>query len=302
MSDTTETYWDVDGQSLQTYAFNITTLGGDRSAPPPLRGEDIEVPYLPGDKWVPKQIGPHVIQLGMWVQGSDEDGNPPTEMSARLQWDQNWRMLRKLLFHPRRQFVLTKRFWVPEEDLTAAGIDIEDLPALGTFRLLTASALGSYNGGLVPTMNGVAHGVFTVDIKLNNPFFYSDPIEVNFSMASGGSNPGPTKTIHVLGDDRTTAIGVEFEGPLTGAKLTNAANDVWFRYNTVLADGIKSSVEVHEFQARHDLDGTTFKSSGWVQHDGDAFWLTLETGDNVVTLTATGGTGTAKMTYQPGWF
>jgi len=302
VTNTTQTYWDVDGVSLQTYAFNIESLGGDRMKPPPFRGSDVTVPYRPGQKFVPKVLDANVVQLGMWVVGTDEDGNPPADPGVRLQWDQNWRMLRKLLFRVRKEFVLTKRWWVLEETLVEGGVVVDDLPRFGSYRLMTARALGTYNGGLVPTMNGEARGVFTVDIKLNNPFFYSDPIEVDFSIATGGANPGPTRTIQVLGDDRTTAIGVEFEGPLTGAKIENHTNDVWFRYNTVIADGIKSSVEVHEFQARHDLDGTTYKSAGYVQHDGDPFWLVLEEGENELALTATGGTGTAKLTYQPGWF
>jgi hypothetical protein len=302
VTNTTETYWDVDGVSLQTYAHNIVTIGGDRAKPPPLRGEDIEIPFMPGDLFVPKVIGPNVITLGMWVTGADEDGNIPVDADMRIEYDQNWRALRRLLFRRKAQMTLTKRFWVPESELTEAGMVVDELPRLGDYRLLTASAKASYAGGLTPEMTGGTRANFTVDLKVNGGFFYSAPIEVDFSIATGGVNPGPTRSIYVLGDDTTTAIGVEFEGPLTAAKIENETNGVWFRYNTAIADGIKASVEVHEFQARHDLDGTTYKSRGYVQHDGDPFWLTLEPGDNDLKLTVTGGTGTAKMTYQPGWF
>lgn len=296
MANTAETYWAVDGVSLQTFAFNITSLGGDREKPPPVRSEDTVVPYMPGSLWSPGVPDTNIISLGMWVQGSDEDGNPPTEIAVLRQYEANWRKIRKLLFTPRRQFLLTKQFWVLEEDLLAGGIVTDDLPQEGVYRLIQAQALGTYAGGLVTSKQGVAHGIFTVDIKLNDPYFYSDEITVNFT------NSVTQKTIEVLGDDRTTAIGVEFEGPLTAAKIENLTYDVWFRYNTIVADGILATVEVNEFQARHDTTGTTYKSAGYVQHDGDAFWLYLEPGQNVLKLTTTGGTGVATLTYQPRWF
>lgn len=302
MANTAETYWAVDGVSLQTFAFNITSLGGDREKPPPVRSEDTVVPYMPGSIWSPGVPDTQILTLGMWVQGSDEDGNPPTEISVLRQYEENWRKIRKLLFTPRRQFLLTKQFWVLQEDLEAGGVVVDDLPSEGPYRLIQAQALGTFAGGLVTSKQSIAHGIFTVDIKLNDPYFYSDEITIPFSLATGGGNPGPTKTIQVLGDDRTTAINVEIEGPITAAKITNTTHDVWLRYNTAVADGVFAAVEVNEFQARHDTTGTTYKSAGYVQHDGDAFWLFLDPGENVLTLSSTGGTGTAELTYQPRWF
>lgn len=297
MTNTTETYWDVDGVSLQTYAMNIQTIGGDRMAPPEVRGDDLTVPFRPGDVWVPKVPASRTITLGMWIQGAEEDGSVPEEDSARQKFHENWRQLRSLLFRPRRQLLLTKRFWVLEDDLDAAGVDFSGLTREGNYRLYEASANASYAGGLVPLMQGVSHASFTVDLKLSDPYFYSEAIEVAFDMTGT-----TTRTIEVLGDDRTMAIGVDFVGPLTGGRITNSTYDVWMRYNTALDAAEIARIGVWDFDARHDVEGDNTKAAGYVEHDGDAFWLYLEPGENELVLTALGGTGTATLSYQPGWF
>lgn len=305
MTNTTEIFWDVDGVSLQTYAFNITTLGGDRQAPPPVRGDDITVPYAPGQKWVPKVPDSRTMTLGMWVIGADEDGLIPADAEVRRLYERNWAKLRKLLWTPRRQFTLTKRFWVLEEDLVAGGVDVDDLPRSGDYRLLSASARGSYAGGLVPTMaGGPARATFTVDIKLADPYFYSDEIEIAFSMTSGSSLPGPTRDVTVLGDDRTHQIEVDLTGPLGSPRLSNLSDeeiDLWMRYATSVDASTSATVRVRPFSATHFPGGAPYKSSGYVQHDGDKFWFYLDPGEATLALTAASGTGTAKLRYRPAW-
>lgn len=303
MTNTTETFWDVDGVSLQTYAFNITTLGGDRSAPPPVRGADLKVPYMIGTKYVPRVPDARTITLGMWVQGSQEDGSAPTEEHAKRTFDRNWRKLRQLLWRPRKQFTLTKRFWLLDADLVAAGVDTSALPKEGDWTLYSASAQATYVGGLNPTMQGQAHGVFTVDLLLSDPFFYSDEITIPFSMATGGSNPGPDRTVEILGDDRTMSIEIDFEGPLTSAQILNdsEATTPFVKYAAVIADGETATVRVLPFNATHYPTGTPYKASGNVQHKGDLYWLYVEPGTTLLKLSAQSGTGVANLRYRPAW-
>ncbi len=301
MTNTTETFWDVDGVSLQTYAFNIATLGGGRMTPPPVRGDDITVPFRPGSIWMPKVPDAKIITLAMWVTGANEDGTIPVAGNMRRQFDTNWRKLRQLLWNPRRQFLLTKRFWVLEADLTAGGMVVDDLPRSGAYRLLSASAEATFAGGLEPSMTGPGRAAFTVDLKLATPYFFSAPIDINFSLTTGTGLPGPNRTVTILGDDRTMAIGVDFVGPLTGPKIENSTDGVWMTYATSLLSAQIARIGVWDFDARHDVAGANTKAAGYVQHDGDPFWLFLEPGSNALHLTATGGTGTAKLTYQPGW-
>lgn len=301
--DSTETFWEIDGVSLQTMAFNIATLGGDRMAPPPVRGDDLVVPYRPGALWVPKVVDKRVVTLGFWVIGADEDGFISDTEDGRRVFDRNWRKLRNLLWRPRTQFTLTKRFWVPTDDLIAGGVDTSGMPHNGSWSLLTASATASYVSGLVPTMSGPTRAVFTVDLMLNDPYFYSAPITVPFSTSTAGGDPGPTKTISVLGDDRTTAITFDFEGPLTSPQftLTGYPNDPWFRYGTVIADGDQANVRVKAFSSTQTTSLATYTSSGYAQHYGDRFWFYLDPGPSPVALTVQEGTGTAVLTYSPAW-
>ena len=303
MTNTTQTYWDVDGESLQTYAFNITTLGGDRLAPAPVRGSNITIPYKPGTLWVPKVPDERVITLGAWVIGANEDGSIPTDENARRVFDRNWRKLRQLLWRPRKQFVLTKRFWLPDSELVAGGVDTSALPKDGDWTLYTARALASYADGLTPTMQGPGRATFTVDLLLSDPYFYGDEISIDFSMApADGSHPGPLHTVSVLGDDRTTAIEVDFEGPLTAPRITNSSEtDLWVSYATVVPDGESATIRVAPFSATHYPSGTPYKTSGYVSHSGDHFWLFLEPGDADVALSAQIGTGVATLRYQPVW-
>lgn len=304
MTNSTQTFWDVDGVSLQTLAWNITTLGGDRAAPPGLRGGDEKIPYMPGSRWTPRVVDSRTITLGMWVIGANEDGSAPLSGSRRLEYEQNWRKLRKLLWTPRRQFTLTKRFWLPTAELTAGGIDTTSLPKLGSYALYTARAKGSFAGGLEPTMNGPGRASFTVDIFLSDPYFYGDAIEVPFSTQTGGSNPGPNRTLQVLGDDRTTAVEIDFDGPLTSPRFTNldAGVDLWVQYGSEIADGESATVKVSDFAARHYLTGSNYRSSGYVQHAGDRFWFFLEPGETDLKLTKQAGTGVASLRYKPVWF
>lgn len=304
MTTSTETYWAVDGVPLQTMAWNITTLGGDRMAPPAVRGSDIQVPYMPGSLWVEKVPDARVITLGMWVIGANEDGSIPTDETLRRTFDRNWRKLRNLLWTPRRQFTLSKRFWLLDEDLVAAGIDTSLMQKDGDWTLYEAEAKGTFTGGLTPTMNGPARAVFTVDILLSDPYFYSAEIAVEFSTDVVPPNPGPIQTIQVLGDDRTTWIEMDFEGPLTSPRFDNnsVTGELWVRYGTEVPDGESATVRIHNFSATQFTAGEDFKSSGYVQHDGDKFWLYLNPGETEIELSAQAGTGTATLRYKPRWF
>lgn len=302
-ANSTETFWAVDGQSLQTFAFNITTLGGDREAPPKLRGSDVSVPYMPGTRYVPRVPDSRVITLGMWVIGANEDGTIPVDEDRRRTYDRNWRKLRKLLWRPRKQFTLTKRFWLPTEELEAAGVNTQALAKSGEWALYTATAMASYADGLVPVMSGPARATFTVDLLLSDPFFYGDEVAIDFSMTSGGTYPGPLETIEVLGDDRTTWIEVDFQGPLTAPRISNdtEVQELYLRYATDVPDGESATVRAHDFSATHYPAGVSYKSSGYVQHEGDKFWMYLEPGTTDLALSAQAGTGVAQLRYRPVW-
>ena len=202
--------------------------------------------------------------------------------------------------------VLTKHFWVPTFDLFDAGVDTSSLVTEGTWSLYSASAKVNFAGGLAPTMQGGGHSAFTVDLKLTDPYFYSEPIEIPFD---GNLVTGQTKEILVLGDDRTHNIELEFVGPITSPLVENlSATDacdqplsLWTRYASEIAASERAEVRVKKFSAMQYPIGDPFKTSGYVLHGGDKPWLWLEPGVTDLKFSAQAGTGTGKLIYQPAW-
>lgn len=295
MTTTTDEYWAVDGVSLQTYAYNIQTLGGDRMAPPAPRGSNIDVPYRPGSIWTPRVPGDRTISLGMWVTGANPDGTMPSQDSVRRNFDRNWKTLTRLFAGYRKQFTLTKRFWIPTADLTAAGATAQALKVDGSWSLIEASAQASWSSGLSPAMNGPARAAFTVDILLSDPFFYSDEISVTFAA-------GASVVTTYLGDDRTNHVNVEFRGPSTTPRLRHTAQGQWVQYSAALVSGAVVNVDVDNFSATRTQSGATTPVSGSIEHTGDRFWYYVEPGRSTAGYSVASGTGTAILKYRPAWF
>jgi hypothetical protein len=256
--NTTQTFWDVDGVSLQTYAYNIQTWGGDAQAPPPLRGDDVLVPHQAGRTWTPRVPDSRTITFGMWVVGANEDGSIPESGISRQLFERNWAMLRKLLWTPRRQVKLTKRFRV-----------------YGSSKVHTATALAQFSGGLNPSMTGRTRAQFTVDLLLSDPYFYGDEVELDIDPQK------PVEEFIVLGDDRTTAVTAEITGSTKRLRVTNSTDPerpVWFEYGRALEKGQSATIDSQKFTATHDSDGAATPSSGNVTHEGSDHWMELEPG------------------------
>lgn len=274
MSNSTETFWDVDGVSLQTFAFDIKSIGGDRLAPPRLRGNDLTIPHAPGDLWMPKQVDARVITLDMWVIGTDEDGFAPSGSLYR-QWDDNFRKLRQLLWTPRRQVTLTKRFYVD-------GV------------LKTASAQAQFSNGIVPAMSGRARGDFSVDLLLADPYFYGP--ETTVPLANG------SQTLDIEGDDVTRAIKLHVEGARKNVKVRNNTLNVDVEYHADLNSLDFVDIDVKKFTSVTKPNGmAAYKSVGSIRHTGAPSWLLLEPGDNSIVVSSETGIGSVTLTYQEVW-
>lgn len=208
MTNSTEYFWSIDGVSLQTYAFNISTWGGDAQSPPPLRGNDTTVPYVVGDQYHRKVPGARTVSFGMWVIGANEDGSLPVGGSSRRLFEENWRALRKLMWNPNRQVKLTKRFRDWE-----------------TGEVVEATALAEFAGGLTPTMNGSQRAVFTVQFKLADPFFYGEAQTISINAMQEvarnyATNPNPVQD--TFGYSTVIPAGItEQETTLTRVDLGN---------------------------------------------------------------------------------
>lgn len=183
MPNTTDEYWDVDGESLQTLVRNIEQWG-QRHGVPPIRGGDFHLPMVPGELWRAKVPGPRTITLAGWLVGD-------TVQDFRS----NWRSLRNLLWRTDRQVSLTKRWRLVEGG-----------------SVYQATAKAQYESGLEPDTIGPSAAKFTVDMRLAFPYFKG-------SLAAHNGMSG-SFSINVLGDDTTRLVTLQFSQAATLLNVT----------------------------------------------------------------------------------
>lgn len=275
MSISTSEFWSVDGVPLQTMAYNISTMGGDRMAPRPLRGGDYVVPHRHGEVWQPKTVDSMVITLGMWVIGADEDGNIPAGELPSRQFQKNFKMLRRLLWTPGRQVKLEKKFF--DDD----GI------------LRTVSVMAEYASGLSPIMNGRARASFTVDLKLAYPYFTPDTWKT--VALTAGDN-----TIVVAGDAPTRNLEFVFGGTRGRTTIQNKTLGHSFQIQNITA-AQRLELGVHEFNARLFTGSTSVSAVSMVTHLRNPYWLELTNGTNIINVSTLSGTGTMTLRYKEVW-
>lgn len=278
MTNTTPVYWDVDGVSIQNFAWNIRTLTG-RSGVANFRGSNVNLAYYPGTFHKAKTIDSKALSLSMWVQGSTADGGAPTARSTELEFQKNWRALRQLFWRDDSMpFTLTKRWIDPD-----------------TFEVMSASALVENTGVMAPTMQGNAHATFSVDLLMLEGLFFG---EEQTTVVEAGE----TVVIANPGDARTHKITMDFEGQLTNPVLTNAtfAPQNWVKLGSSVAIADTVTLDVDKMSARRDSDGANL--IGAVTRSGMRQWFGLASGSNIVTLTRDAGSGQAIIKWRPAYF
>lgn len=275
METTTSEYWDIDGIPLNSYCWNIKTYGGSRQSLPNLRGENKLVPMRPGRRFVPKIADSKVITMAMWVAGVDPDTGRPSTYDQIIQWNDNWDMLRRMLWTPGKEVALTKRWW----------------RNVSSPELAQATAAGQIAGNIEPTMTGRSRADFAIDFLLADPFFYGNEISVPVptNMPFTVTNPGDSQAMH-------EAFTIEFSGDLVNPTLINQTNGVWMKINSLIPVDTNVMVNVGTFNATRSADGTSM--AGSMTQGGSRYWMVLEPGNNELLLQAT-GSGAATITFRP---
>jgi hypothetical protein len=294
VANTTNEYWSYAGVSLQTFAYNIQTIGGDRIGVPTIRGTDITIPFRDGDTFMPKAAGPRVISLGMWVQGSDTDGNT-TARGTEEEFDRNWARLRKLFWgSPRKQFPLSKTvsYWKAD----------------GTRVPVRVTAQASFSGGLSPTMTGRNRGRFTVDLLLTDPWFYPD-VPLTKSVPVGSSWTIPAEQ---MGDDPTDNIRIFFRGTSVSSPNVQLVANSEFPQSLTMSllanlGGVSMGTQAEVYVKSgyvYDRTNTRYLPS-IVYHTGAKAWMMLGTMDDQVLRVSSSGSGNnyvADFTVWPRYF
>lgn len=278
MPNTTNDYWDVDGVSLQTYVQNLESWGGSREAPAPFRGENLQIPYAYGKRFVPKL--PDARQMGLQGWITSERAGVENETGLK----QNWRDLRKLLWRPEEEFLLTRR-WTDENAVSRV-----------------ATGLAQYVSGLEPVINGNSTAKFAVTLEMADPFFYGPEISL------------PLATSYVFidehGDYPTKKMFIDLVGPLTTPKVTfiqnggsNLATVSTTSYPTI-ATGTTVTIDIENFKATETTGGTTTKTSGKVTNTLSPTWAKMGREMNAINprvIYSGAGAGTVTLRYKPAY-
>lgn len=275
--NTTPNYWAVQGVSLQTHAWNITTWG-DKEGVPPTRGANVIIPFASGQSYVPKVPDSRTITLNMWVTGANADGSIP-KGALRGQFETNFAALRSLCWAVRNQVQLSKMVTYPDGSLQRV------------------VAMAEYAGGLAPSMHGTDSALFSVDFLLADPYFYGPAVPMQ--KLSTQSN------VLVQGDDRTEAVTFAVSGPRTNVRIQNTtpAGQPWFQYNAAIATGQTVLFTVPTFTATYQSNTGLSAGSGRVSHSGiDPYWFYLAPGNNTISITSSSGNGAVSMSWQPRFF
>ncbi|WNN95014.1 minor tail protein [Microbacterium phage Magritte] len=270
MANSTDTYWSINGVSLQTLGFNITTKGGHE--PPPLRGEDDLIPYKVGRVLNERIPDSRTLPFSMWAIGMTEDG-AVGPYGPRAEYERNYKKLRALIFNQGRPFQLTKRW-----------------KDYGSTTVKSATAIGVYEGGLPETMTGPARATFGFDVWLADPFFYGEEESIPFS-ATQPSVQTPT----ILGDYETTLITLQINGARTNTRLTNNTEGHYVNIASTIAAGQSAILNVDEWTANRSIVNLIKD----VTHFGNKHWLSLRPGTQQLTLSSTNGSGSAILKYIP---
>lgn len=274
MANTTETFWSVNGVSLNTLGFNISTRGGHE--PPPLRGADTMIPYRVGKQLSERLPDSRTEPFKMWAIGMTEDGLSGA-YGPRVEYEKNYKKLRELIWNQGRPSQLTKRW--------------KDYGS-GTVKSATATAV--YQGGLGETMQGPARAEFGFDMWLADPFYYGDWETIDFPAGTASRQVTTT----VLGDYPTTIVTLQVNDR-TNFRLTNNTEGHYVNVNTAVAAGTNVLLNVDEWTAQRSVAPVNVIKN--VTHFGHKHWLSLRPGSQQLVLSSNSGTGSAVLKYKPRW-
>lgn len=273
MSATTLETWVADGILLNTHAKNISTFGG-RSGLPAIRGENKPIPLRGGRAWTPKLFDQRELNLAMWVQGVDDDGNIPSGHSARAEFNTHLRTL-KQLFGKRNSLI----HMVRKVDMPTGLVELSgDMECVDTMEpsFLDISSVGA----------------FTVKLVMPDPYWYG-------SLGSA-TLTGSGLTLVNPGDTTAEQMVLTFHGPLTNPMITNVNLEISLRYNGTILTGSTLVVNTSNFTA---IETGDFNRVGKLSNLGSYWWMNFQPGNNVLTLTnwqgGALGAGSVDISFYP---
>lgn len=239
--------WYIDGYPLCTKAWNVErVLGGDGI--PEQRGSNLQLPFAPGNMWIPKVRGSKRLMLGMWVAGVDpETGDIPTDKSMAAQLQINQDNLMRILVSSKRP---TLSRVMRDGSIREAEVDVV--------------------GGIDFVNEGIGAAKFVLELDIANGTFQT-PETITFERDAPASFE-----LDYKGTAITNNIYIIVRGPIEKPRITNETANVWVEYNGPVEAGAAVHFNVIDFHSVYK----GVKSIQAVKHGGDAFWMQIHPGVN----------------------
>lgn len=262
--------WRYDGVDLATYAVTVRQIESAEDGPP-LRGEDILVPNLPGRVHAPKAPDARRLGLVCFIGGANATGGLDPGLDELRQAQKNLDALRELA--------------------SRAGLrPLTHILPDGSERTAQAECVAFREATILAARAAFAA---VLDFSLPDPWFYGPPVVVTGTI---GASPTDLAIAHP-GTAAGHRVTIDVTGPITNPRITVLATGVWLEVLVTVPTGQHLVVDGAAFTA---LLGTT-SVIGSVRHSGSALWLPIPPGPQTLRVTGSDlGSGTAvSITFQP---
>lgn len=228
---------------------------------PKYRGDNLQIPFQHGNRWMKKRFDRRKVVLSMWIRGT-----------SRSDLDSNIELFLK-------------------------GIGRSGLHTLS--RTMRSGEIRETQAEIASEINFViknpSYAKFALEFEIPETFFYGTKKEIVSKTISLAET---SWTVTNDGTAPITDMIITLEGPLGSPRIENTASDIWVQYQGVIATGETVVMNTNDFTC---LKGTENHISG-IKHGGDAYWMTLEPGENSLEITVQDTGGSITIEYYPAYF
>jgi hypothetical protein len=257
--------WTFDGTDLSSYTVLVQETG-DAEDLPPLRGEDLAVPNLPGRRWAAKLPDARRLSLNLYITDMNASGGR-TESTDQRQAQANLDALRLLFGKPGQKSLVHT---MPDASTRTAQAEVVSFQV---------------KEQITPRVAFLA----VVDFALADPYLYA----ANVVDAAHAINSSPHDiTFTNPGTARTNRITLDFTGPISSPRVTQVTTGIYVECLVTVASGKHLIIDCAAFTATND----GVNAIGSIRHSGDFRWLIVEPGAQTLRVTSTSPGGTLTTT------
>ncbi len=184
---------------------------------PKYRGNDIQVPFYDGKRWIKKRFDSRRLILAMWIKGKD-----------KRDLDQNIDSFLKVVG-------------------MSGTHTLQRVMRNGEIRTAQAELISGINF----VVKNPGYAKFALELELSDPFFYgSDLITDEYVI----TDINQTIVIENPGTAPITKVKITLNGPMDSPKITNAENKIWLQYQRSISSGESIIINTNDYSCLKDGD------------------------------------------------